>query len=270
MGENMRERMKKGSIRMFKLMVESSLLFAIVLFVTHHLKSESIIPPTEKIIDFVLLNDNPWGFHLWYLGAYLYVLLICVLIDKYNKWHIAFMITPILLITDLIMGKYSLLIMNREFPYIYVRNFLFVGLPYFLIGAYIKLKDFRLRGGLEIAWGGVIFLLFASVLENRLLVHLGLNAERDHYLTTTLAAILLFLLFLSRVQTGPTILSELGKRDSLYIYILHPLWMTFYSKVNGYLPNIWTQGVYQYIAPLIILGTTIVFVIFLRRINIIR
>lgn len=154
MGENMGERMKKGSIRMFKLMLGSSLLFAIVLFVTHHLKLESIIPSTEKIIDFVLLNDNPWGFHLWYLGAYLYVLLICILIDKYKKWHIAFMMTPILLITDLIMGKYSLLIMNREFPYIYVRNFLFVGLPYFLIGAYMKLKNIRLRGGHEIAWGG--------------------------------------------------------------------------------------------------------------------
>lgn len=154
MGENMQERMKKGSIRMFKLMVESSLLFAIVVFVTHHFEIDSIIPSVEKLIDFVLFNDNPWGFHLWYLGAYLYVLLICILIDKYKKWHVAFMITPILLITDLIMGKYSLLILNREFPFIYVRNFLFVGLPYFLIGAYIKFKDISLRGRLEIAWGG--------------------------------------------------------------------------------------------------------------------
>ena len=154
MGENMQDRMKKGSIRMFKLMVESSLLFAIVLFITHHLKIDSIIPSVEELIDFVLLNDNPWGFHLWYLGAYLYVLLICILIDKYKKWHLAFMMTPLLLIIDLIMGKYSLLIMNREFPFIYVRNYLFVGLPYFLIGAYIKLKNIRFRGGLEIVWGG--------------------------------------------------------------------------------------------------------------------
>ena len=118
--------------------------------------------------------------------------------------------------------------------------------------------------------GGVIFLLFASILENRLLVHLGLNAERDHYLTTTFAAILLFLFFLCRVQTGPTILSELGKRDSLYIYILHPLLITFFSSVNGYLPDVWVREIYPYVAPLIILSTTIEFVILLRRVKIIK
>ena len=45
---------------------------------------------------------------------------------------------PILLLTDLILGKYSLLFLDREFPVIYVRNFLFVGLPYFALGACLK------------------------------------------------------------------------------------------------------------------------------------
>ena len=38
-----------------------------------------------------------------------------------------------LLIIDLLLGIFSLLVFNREFPYIIVRIF-FVGLPYFAIG----------------------------------------------------------------------------------------------------------------------------------------
>ena len=72
----------------------------------------------KEWIDFIVLNENPFGFHLWYLGAYLYVLLIVGFVDKYDKWNYLFMLIPILLAGDLIFGKYSLLLLNKEYPYI--------------------------------------------------------------------------------------------------------------------------------------------------------
>ena len=138
MGEGMINRMWKGSRRIFVILVYSSILFAFVSYVLNGFNLGSIIPTVSKVVRFILLNDNPWAFHLWYLSAYLYVLLLCIVIEKYKLWTIAFGAVPLLLMTDLVLGKYSLLILNREYPYVLVRNFLFVGLPYFLIGAYIK------------------------------------------------------------------------------------------------------------------------------------
>ena len=269
MGENMRQRMWKGCGKMVRIIIYSTLLFVIVNLILHHFIFSSIVPTTEKFLEFVFFNENPWGFHLWYLGAYLYVLLICIAIARYDKWRITYMFVPILLVTDLLFGKYSLLILHHEFPYIYVRNFLFVGLPYFLIGTYIRQKDIVVTNYREIVWGGVILAIFTSILEKHMLVQLGLNAERDHYISTTPLAILLFIWFLSRHQIAPTVLSKIGNRDSLWIYILHPLWITFFSIVNPHMPDV-MQNVYGYIAPLLVLGCTMVMIVLLRRIKLIR
>lgn len=268
MGENMRQRMWKGCGKMVSIIIYSTVLFALVNLISSHLNFSSITPTTADLLDFVFFNENPWGFHLWYLGAYLYVLLICIAIDRYNKWHIAYMAVPILLVIDLLFGKYSLFILHHEFPYIYVRNFLFVGIPYFLIGAYIRQKQISVTNCREIIWGGVILLMFISILENRLLLSLGLNAQRDHYFSTTPLAILLFMWFLSKNQPSATFFSTIGNNDSLYIYILHPLWKIFFRIVNPHLPVIWHKT-YSCIAPLLVLGCTMMLIVFLRRTKII-
>lgn len=154
MGEGMINRMWKGSRRILVILVYSSILFAFVSYVLNGFNLGSIIPTVSKVVRFVLLNDNPWAFHLWYLSAYLYVLLLCIVIDKYKLWTIAFGAVPLLLMTDLVFGKYSILILNREYPYVLVRNFLFVGMPYFLIGAYIKKLGSQASKKVETMWGG--------------------------------------------------------------------------------------------------------------------
>ena len=46
----------------------------------------------------------------------------------------------LVLISDLVLGKYSLLLFHREIPYRYLRNYIFVGIPYFSIGTLIYNK----------------------------------------------------------------------------------------------------------------------------------
>lgn len=133
-------RLRRGIINISKIMLWSTLLFAVLKELTtlHH--GNLFFPNTKEWINFIILNENPFGFHLWYLGAYLYVLLIVCLVDRYDKWKYLFMTIPGLLAVDLAFGKYSLLLIGREYPFILVRNFLFVGLPYFSLGAWLKTK----------------------------------------------------------------------------------------------------------------------------------
>lgn len=154
MGKDMDTRMSKGVRRILKITTYSSVLYAVVSFVRHRFEITSIIPSAKELAAFVLLNDNPWGFHLWYLTAYLYTLLICIYLYRSGKLNVAFYFVPLLLVVDLVLGKYSLLILNMEFPFILVRNFLFVGLPYFLIGTYIRQHEKTFLCQKELILGG--------------------------------------------------------------------------------------------------------------------
>lgn len=132
------ERLVRNIKHIFHIMLWSTLLYASVKVGMSILHGESALPSMRQWFNFIVFNDNPFGFHLWYLGAYLYVLVIILVVDKHRLWKPLMWATPLLLLGDLLFGKYSLLLLHHEYPYVYVRNFLFVGLPYFMIGVWIK------------------------------------------------------------------------------------------------------------------------------------
>lgn len=108
-------------------------------------EKEFFVPSVKHLIYWLFLNFCPFGGHLWYLYAYIYVLIFVYYIDKFSKWRCLFLCIPMLLATDLSFGKYGLLFWNQYFPVILVRNFMFVGLPYFSIDALIKHYDGKIH-----------------------------------------------------------------------------------------------------------------------------
>ena len=145
-----------------------------------------------------------------------------------------------------VFWKYSLVLWNMEIPFICVRNFLCVGIPYFAVGMFIK----KWRGtllGIDIActWE---FLFFVNiVVRERAACGVRSERTRDHYASSTFLAVSLFLFFLSARQVGQNVLSDLGEKDSLYIYILHPLFIMFFRTVNNRMPALW-QDTYLYLS----------------------
>ncbi len=225
----------------------------------------------RAFVDFILFNENPFGFHLWYISAYLYTLIIVLILSKKNTMKYIYWAIPFLLLVDLCLGKYSIVLWHREFPYIIVRNFLCVGIPYFSIGLFLSQKHeyiSKMNILRILTLGGVILFSVSSIIENRILVNVGMNATRDHYISTTFMAVSMFLLFTTYKQKTPNLLSRMGEKDSLYIYIFHPLFMYFFNTVNKYLPDLW-QVIYLYVSPIVILIVTILFCTTLRKIHII-
>ena len=136
------ERLSRSIWSIFKILIWSTLLFAVIReVVALYGHGTFFVPSVHDIAIFIIFNENPFAGHLWYIGAYLYVLLAIKLVNKLNLWKFLFCITPILLLCDLAFGKYSFLLFNKGFEYYYSRNFLFVGIPYFSIGAYLQKKN---------------------------------------------------------------------------------------------------------------------------------
>lgn len=182
--------------KIFILMVGANLVYFVWKWfytaVTSNVDFISSTFTVKNLLKFVFFNDSPLNGHLWYLGAILYVLIITAIAKKLRITKVLYWLTPVLLILDLVLGKYSLVLLNREFPYVLVRNFLFVGIPYFCIGRII-----REEGGQKINKNTTALLIFifslTTCIERFILVSADMNSTRDHYISTTFLAIAVFL-----------------------------------------------------------------------------
>ncbi len=254
--------------KIFLLTISANALFFLYYFSVSLIKGNSAeylgtAFSLKNILKFVFLNDSPFEFHLWYLGSLLYVLLIIEFIRRAIPFwkRILYIISPFLLLGDLILGKYSILIWGHELlSYVFVRNFLFVGIPYFSIGLYLsdhrdKLEEWSSCNICNIIITAVFIL--TTVLERYMLVAFNLNAKRDQYISTTFLAVALFVLFsnISWNDRKIPLLKNIGKNYSLIIYIIHPLLIDVLQAVFS---KIHILKAYSFIAPIIIFIASIV------------
>ena len=218
----------------------------------------------RKLLRFVFLNEALFSSHLWYLGALLYVLVIKAALDKWfpqTSDKILYALTPALLLGDLLLGKYSMVVFGRAFPHVLVRNFLFVGVPYFSIGCYLYEK--RDRISIRRERNILLIILFAgtTLLERYLLVRSGLNPPRDHYISSTFLAAAAFILFLNsgRDQPRATLLEKIGREYSAFIFIIHPLLLQIMEKAVGLSGSVAVAEVYTAVRPVAIYAASILF-----------
>lgn len=203
---------------------------------------------------FVMFNFFRYGEHLWYISAYIYVLVVMLFVEKYNLYKILFYVTPFLFMVALLAGSYSEYIVGRPFPVFYTRNFLFTGLPFFVLGMLAKRIRYNIPTSVLIASCMVFYI--AGVLE---VTQLDLSIG-DLYLSTTFLAFSIFLLFLNIRQTKDNLLSRVGRENGLYIYVFHYL---IASSIN------YGDSVLFYLGAPIVLCLTLLFITLLRKVKVI-
>jgi hypothetical protein len=198
------------------------------------------------------------GGHLWYLFALFYVLLIVFLFEKKWSRQKLYPLIPVLLLLDLVFGKYSRLLFGVAIPQIVVRNFICVGLPFFLLGDLIKTRKISMNPRKAMALAAVF--AFTTLVERFLVGYFHVNAQRDHYISTIFSAVCVFLLavqFDCKPNKCCNALAYIGEKLSSAIYILHPIFITVLSYVVARISqNIPIYSAYRYVAPLIVMFAT--------------
>lgn len=180
---------------------------------------------TSSIWKFITFNTPPlpyYTYHLWYLYAYIYALLILLITNNINlNIKIYRCIYISLLIVALFLGKYSLLLLNTDFPEEYTRNFLFTALPFVMIGIDIKKNINSIKYKLKYITGYLcIFVVFATMMEN---LWIETKSSINHggiYLFTPFCCVIIFLYCLKHSSFNIKAIKEIGKQYTLNIYIL--------------------------------------------------
>ncbi len=231
----------------------------------------------SNLLNFVFFNDSLFQSHLWYLGAILYTLLfVSVLIYFKDRFgfntiiqRVLYCFIPVLLICDLLFGKYSLLILQVSIPHIWVRNWLFVGLPYFSIGMLIRKNEEWIIKHVNYS---VVFLFLiigciGTILEKSILVYIGKNAIRDHYLSTTILAVSVFIFFVFMMVSKLLKLSYVGEHFSTWIYVLHPIVLDIINLITKRFGALF-NNCFNWVRPLIVYFATILLIALINKMHI--
>lgn len=156
--------------------------------------------------------------HLWFLFALIYTYLTVAVLLRMNLLRYRKVICCLLLCAHFLLA-YGMFLIGRELPGGAYRNFLFEGLPFFLMGNIVHRneldgKEVRLHSAMLLILTG----LFLSLAERALL-------GRDFSVHTGSVIILGGLLLLASnhdILVWPKMLAKIGEKYSLYIYVIHP------------------------------------------------
>nr|WP_319637894.1 acyltransferase family protein [[Clostridium] scindens] len=183
---------------------------------------------------FLVFNDNPFSGHLWYLSAVIYTLIVMLIIEKINCNKILMLFMPLLFAMFLfIPSNFCTAILGHQFSRYVVRNFIFIGVPYFILAKQIITKRNKLKTKVIVY---ILVMLLLSFLE--FLVHYKIYIYRrldDYYVTTI--GLAFFLMIWATNNTWKvqkkcfSKLAIIGKKYSGIIYIIHPSIITAINMV---------------------------------------
>ena len=185
----------------------------------------------SSLVTIFLFNEPSWAIHLWYLFAYCYVLLAIGIIEKLNLRKVVVYTIPLLLVVDLMMGSYAKLFFSISFPNYVTRNWLFEGLPYFIIGCMFK-KRIPIISSLNLVFMLIVGIAL-SYIEHFSLIQSGNYTERCNYMGTIIVTISAFLLA-HRLPVHNEHIRILSEGYIFPVYILHPL-VAFTILENSYI-----------------------------------
>lgn len=262
------ERKNKQIEKFLKITVEINLFYLVINCALALLQGSSIkdylisTVSIKKIILLLVTNDNAISGHLWYLSAILYVVIIFRLFPKLNMLgNKRFIIISILLLCDLLFGKYSLIVLKHNLPLWMSRNFLFVGVAFFWIGNIMREKRKKIKPSICIICMIVFYL--TSIGENMLVTKIGMESTRDHGLSTTLLAVLIFWTVI-HLKDMRSIFTGIGANYSQNIYYFHPFVISVLEII--FTRGIWVQLINK-VGPIVVFVTTLVLLIIVDSIK---
>ena len=175
----------------------------------------------KRLFDLLVLNVNPFSGTLWFLNALLYCYLIWLLLSKINNKKIIYVVALIVLFGGIVLRGFIQIkhLIPEEVNINYFRNWLFLGLPFYIIGYAINENKERIikissEKQLLLVAGLGLVVSFAE----RLLVPL------EVFFGTVVVTIALFVFAIKKpnVKKIP-IINKVGERFCFAIYIMHPI-----------------------------------------------
>ncbi len=209
------------------------------------------------------IYDFSYAFdHIWFILALLYVYILVFIFAKFvRRWAFPLfvLLTALLYVLELLQTYYPIRPFDISVSTWYVvRNWLFVGVPFTMLGFWYeeKIRQGKFIGNIKAAWLFILIGLLSTFIEY------SIFGSKEVYLGSLVMVV--GALILSQNPKAEISKSEndfmafVGKELSSYIYYLHvfviSLFGWFIDRIN---PELYANVLFMYIRPLIVIAVTI-------------
>jgi surface polysaccharide O-acyltransferase-like enzyme len=235
------EYFKKYLLKTTKLLVVWSLFFFLYDLVMIVLKSyiqglnikmemNGYLVSVFRITNLYYGINNGTSYHLWYLVALIWSVMILYIFVKLRRVMILLYISFILNLIGLLGQSYSTLL---KIPFD-TRDSLFYGLFYVTLGYYLSINFEYIKLKVKTNLFIIMFLLFSflQIMEGELLVSYFNAIWGNYYFFTILSTVTLILFVLTNQKINHSFINKIGA-NSVGIYVIHPLFISLsYNVLN--------------------------------------
>ncbi len=212
----------------------------------------------ENIFSFIFFNSVSVSDFLWFLPALIYVYGVFFLFEKTGKTKKLYILIPVLFLAGVVLREIPEFIGNVPAVFdksYFCRNWLFVGLPFFMTGHFIRANEEKLTG--KFSDLSLIIIMIVSTAES--VAADLLHVQKGVYIGTFFAVTSLFIFALKkegRVKTHK--LAFLGAEYSLYVYILHIVVRDVLGKVTSAVLSDRVNEIMTIFMPFVVFALTLV------------
>ena len=177
----------------------------------------------EAIVNFIFFNEPSVSVFLWYLPALIYTYVVFLVFEKNRLTQKMYFLIPFLFIAGVAFRE--IIEIPSDLPAFFrnsflFRNYLFVGVPFFLFGHYIKSNEDKIKK--EFSYLSLIFIMLAGFAES--VIAGNMHLQKNVYLGTFTAVFAIFVLAIkAEDRLNVKKISVAGSKYSMYIYLLHIL-----------------------------------------------
>lgn len=252
---------KKALKKVAWLTLFANIIYCIFWLIINTGDSKFPIHDIKSGISFLLFGGS-FGFHLWYLTAYIETLIVFIIALQLKKEKFLFYLIPICLLINLLTGKYAIIpSVNGNI----IRNFFTTGIPCFCIGWWIRGNEVVILQKVAKRSSVLLFVtLLFSYLEWGILRYLKNENPGDIYFFSIPLAVSAIFFCLENKKFGrSSFLEKIGKKYTTDIYIYHLIigycFLSVCSRMN--IPTL------QIIAAPFVYVLTLLFTIILKYIQ---
>ena len=213
------KRIPKKIIHILKLLIISELVYGIAYFMSN--KSLPVYNFGEII--FKIFIGTFFNGTLWFLYALIWSYVLLYVIYKSGKEKFFCYLAPIVLILHVICR--FLMKMGDNYNYAYFRNFLLFGLPFVLMGVFIRCKNEKIKNMFTNKMCIIGIIIGEAIMVAEWLIT---KTALDIYIGTIIYS---FFIFVFAVKNPSKYVNEkiefIGKNLSMYVYVIHIFAISF-------------------------------------------
>lgn len=204
-----------------------------------------------RFCKFLLFNSPPIiAGQYWFLFALLYVYILYAIIERFGLLKFAYPFAAFMFVVYIIMAQ-GLHLVGIFIPNMFYRNFLVEGFAFFMLGHWIHKNQSILRISKHTLVLTIVITTLLCLLERYLLGRdFGVN------IVTIPQVFCLFLYAVNNPQQHKGVFQEIGKRYSMYVYILHPFVWHVLEYIYEYY-HLQTKTPALYAMPVLVLSISL-------------